>query len=223
MVYCSFMQIILISHIQATARKSLMDVRDPFANLEHECKYQHFRPMLPDVQPSASMPIDYRHAFLMTREMMFRYVVGVQFVASCPTSAPSDTQRSFSFLCTSPSSFLGIASTCPLQSISLPLPQISQRQSINGTPPEPSSSCRSRCSSGQTGMSGLFVYCRSPMISVQTLFVAPRPKRTSSIAKRIKNPTRWTRCILFICCVSIPPDADDACDTNNAQDTGGHQ
>jgi hypothetical protein len=72
-------------------------------------------------------------------------------------------------------------------------------------------------------MSVLFFYCQSSMISVQALFVAPRPKRASSIAKRIKNPTWWTRCILFICCVSIPPDADDARDLNNAQDTGGHQ
>ena len=179
--------------------------------------------MLRDVQPSTSTPIDYRHAFLTTSEMVFRYVVQVYSSLLCPTSTPSDTRCSFSFLCTLPSSFLGIASTCPLQSISLSLPQISQHQSINGTPTEPSSSCRSRCSSGQTGMSGLFVYCQSPMISVQTLFVAPRPKRASSIAKRIKNPTRWTRCILFICCVSIPPDTDDIRDTNNAQDTSGHQ
>jgi len=59
-----------------------MDVRDPFVNLSHECNYRHFRRMLPDVQPSASMPIDYRHAFLMTREIVFRYVVDVQFIAS---------------------------------------------------------------------------------------------------------------------------------------------
>ena len=38
--------------------------------------------MLRDVQPSASMPIDYRHAFLMMREMVLRYVVDVQFIAS---------------------------------------------------------------------------------------------------------------------------------------------
>jgi hypothetical protein len=78
-------------------------------------------------------------------------------------------------------------------------------------------------------MSGLFVYCQSPMISVQALYVAPRPERASDIAKRIKNPTWWTRCILLICCVSIPPDVNDARDTNhpqdpnNAQDTGDHQ
>ena len=38
--------------------------------------------MLRDVQPSASMPIDYRHAFLMTCEMVFRYVVNIQFFVS---------------------------------------------------------------------------------------------------------------------------------------------
>jgi len=69
-------------HSQVTARKSLMDVRDPLATLGHECNYRHFRPMLRDVQPSSSTPIDYRHAFLMTYEMVVRYVVDVQFVAS---------------------------------------------------------------------------------------------------------------------------------------------
>ena len=54
--------------------------------------------------------------------------------------------------------------------------------------------------------------------------VALPPEHASDIAKRIKNPTWWTRCILFICCVSIPQDAaDDAQDTSNAQDTGDHQ
>jgi len=49
------------------------------------------------------------------------------------------------------------------------------------------------------------------------------------MAKRIKNPTWWNRCILFICCVPISQDANDAQDTNhphdtnNAQDTGDHQ
>ena len=61
------------------------------------------------------------------------------------------------------------------------------------------------------------------MISVQALFVAPRPKRASSIAKRTKNLTWWTRCILFICCVSIPQDASDAQDTNHPQDTNNAQ
>jgi hypothetical protein len=78
-------------------------------------------------------------------------------------------------------------------------------------------------------MSVLFVYRQSLMISVQALYVAPRPKSTSDMAKRIKNPTWWTRCILFICCVYIPQNANDAQDTNdaqgtnNAQSTGGHQ
>jgi hypothetical protein len=43
------------------------------------------------------------------------------------------------------------------------------------------------------------------------------------MAKRIKNPTGWTRCILFICCVSIPQDANDAQDTNHPQDTNNAQ
>ena len=75
------MQIILISHSQVTTRKSLMDVRDPLANHGHECNYPHFRPMLRDDQPSASTPIDYRHDFLMTCEIVFRYVVNIQLVA----------------------------------------------------------------------------------------------------------------------------------------------
>jgi len=67
---------------KVTARKSLMHVRDPFANLGHECNHQHFRLMLRDVYPSARMPIDYRHVFLMTFEMVFRCVVNIQFMAS---------------------------------------------------------------------------------------------------------------------------------------------
>jgi len=69
-------------HSQVTARKSLMDVCDPLATLDHEYNYRHFRPMLRDVQPSPSTPIDYCHAFLMTCEMVFRYVVNIQFIAS---------------------------------------------------------------------------------------------------------------------------------------------
>ena len=70
------------AHSQVTAQKSLMDVRDRLAFLHHESNYQRFRPMLRDVQPSPSTPIDYRHAFLMTCEMVFRYVVDGQFIAS---------------------------------------------------------------------------------------------------------------------------------------------
>ncbi|KAJ8591576.1 WD40 repeat-like protein [Rhizopogon salebrosus TDB-379] len=36
----------------------------------------------------------------------------------------------------------------------------------------------------------------------EALYVARRPERTSEQATRIENPTWWTRCILFICCVS---------------------
>jgi len=78
-------------------------------------------------------------------------------------------------------------------------------------------------------MSGLFVYCQSLIIPVQALYVAPRRERASDIAKRIKNPTWWTHCILFICCVSITQDASDAQgtnhpqDINNAQNTDDHQ
>jgi len=81
MVHCSFVQITPISHSQATARKSLIDVRDPLANIDHACNYRHFRPMLRDVLPSTSTPIDYRHAFLMTREMVFRYVVNIRLIS----------------------------------------------------------------------------------------------------------------------------------------------
>jgi len=78
-------------------------------------------------------------------------------------------------------------------------------------------------------MFGLFVCWQSLMIPVQALYVAPRRERASDMAKRIKNPTWWTRCILFICCVSIPQDASGPQGTNhpkginNAQNTGGHQ
>jgi WD40 repeat protein len=36
----------------------------------------------------------------------------------------------------------------------------------------------------------------------KALYVARRPERASDKAKRIKNPSRWTRFVLFICCVS---------------------
>jgi len=57
-----------------------MDVRDPLANLGHECNYPRFRPLLRDVKPSTSTSIDYRHAFLMTREMVFRYIVHIRLI-----------------------------------------------------------------------------------------------------------------------------------------------
>ena len=82
MVHYSFVQIILISHSEVAARKSLMDVRDLLATLDHECNYRHLRPMLREVQPSSSTPIDYRHTFLMTCEMVFGYAVDIQFIAS---------------------------------------------------------------------------------------------------------------------------------------------
>src|SRR5437588_288522 len=45
--------------------------------------------------------------------------------------------------------------------------------------------------------------------SVQALYVAPRQEPVSERVKRIKNPTRWTRCVLFICSVSLPsPDTN---------------
>ncbi|OJA12570.1 hypothetical protein AZE42_13024 [Rhizopogon vesiculosus] len=58
---------------------------------------------------------------------------------------------------------------------------------------------------------------------VQALFVARRPERVSDMVKRIKNPTWRTRCILFICCISIPQDTNDTQVTNNAQGTNGTQ
>jgi hypothetical protein len=74
-------QITLISHSRVTTQKSLMNVRAPLDNLGHECNHPHFRPMLRDVEPSTSTPIDYRHAFLMTPEMVFRYVVNLRLIS----------------------------------------------------------------------------------------------------------------------------------------------
>jgi hypothetical protein len=82
-------QITLISHSYVTTRKSLMDVGDALANLGHECNYQHFRPMLRDVQLSTSTPIDYRHASLMTREMVFRCGVNIQLISCRSDLGPS--------------------------------------------------------------------------------------------------------------------------------------
>jgi len=59
---------------------SLMDVRDLLATLGHEYNYPHFRPMLRDVEPTC-MPIDYRHAFLMMPETVFRYVVNIRLIS----------------------------------------------------------------------------------------------------------------------------------------------
>jgi len=103
MVQCSFVQIILISHSQVTTRKSLIDVRDPLANLGHDCNYSHFRPMLRDVEPITSTLVDYRHAFLMTPEIVFRYVVNIRLI-----SCRSDLDP-FSPLCP-PSPILNVGS-----------------------------------------------------------------------------------------------------------------
>jgi len=40
-------------------------------------------PMLRDVQSSMSMPIDHPHAFLMTREMVFRCVLNIRLISCC--------------------------------------------------------------------------------------------------------------------------------------------
>jgi hypothetical protein len=74
-------QITLISHSHVATRKSLMDVRDPLDNLGRECNHPHFRPMLRDVEPGTSTPIDYRHAFLMRRQMVFRCVVNIRLIS----------------------------------------------------------------------------------------------------------------------------------------------
>jgi len=58
-----------------------MDVRDPLANLVHECNCPYFRPILRDVERSTSTPIDYRHAFLKRPEMVFRYVVNIRLIS----------------------------------------------------------------------------------------------------------------------------------------------
>jgi len=52
----------------------------------------------------------------------------------------------------------------------------------------------------------------TPITSAQALFVARRPDQMSDKVKRIKNPTWWTRCILFFCCVSV-----HSVDTNGRQ------
>jgi len=77
-------QMTLISQSHVTTPKSLMDVRDPLANFGRECNYPHFRPLLRDVEPSTSTPIDYRHAFLMTRKIVFRYVVNIRLISCHP-------------------------------------------------------------------------------------------------------------------------------------------
>ncbi|OAX32811.1 hypothetical protein K503DRAFT_804916, partial [Rhizopogon vinicolor AM-OR11-026] len=47
----------------------------------------------------------------------------------------------------------------------------------------------------------------APVRDRQALYVAPRQEPVGDQVKRIKNPTWWTRCVLFICCVSVPsPD-----------------
>jgi hypothetical protein len=92
MLHCSFVQIILISHSRVTIRKSLMGVRDLLATLGHECNHPHFRPMLRDVEPSTSTPIDYRHAFLMTPEMVFRYVVNIRLISCRSDLGPFSPQ-----------------------------------------------------------------------------------------------------------------------------------
>ncbi|OJA14071.1 hypothetical protein AZE42_11166 [Rhizopogon vesiculosus] len=49
----------------------------------------------------------------------------------------------------------------------------------------------------------------APVRDKETLYVAPRQEPVSDRVKRIQNPTWWTRCVLFICCVSIPsPDSN---------------
>ncbi|OAX31651.1 hypothetical protein K503DRAFT_61829 [Rhizopogon vinicolor AM-OR11-026] len=57
-----------------------------------------------------------------------------------------------------------------------------------------------------------FSITESPMTSAQALFVARRPEQTSDKVQRITNPTWWTRCILFFCCVSV-----QSADTNGRQ------
>ncbi|OJA19455.1 hypothetical protein AZE42_05669 [Rhizopogon vesiculosus] len=52
----------------------------------------------------------------------------------------------------------------------------------------------------------------APVRDKQALYVAPRQETVNERVKRITNPTWWTRCVLFICCVSVP-----------SPDTNGHQ
>jgi hypothetical protein len=53
----------------------------------------HSRPMLRDVEPSTGTPIDYRHAFLMTPEMVFRYIVNI-FCRSYPAACDATKSHS---------------------------------------------------------------------------------------------------------------------------------
>ncbi|OJA21073.1 hypothetical protein AZE42_09130 [Rhizopogon vesiculosus] len=49
----------------------------------------------------------------------------------------------------------------------------------------------------------------APVRDKQALYVAPWQEPVSDRVKRITNPTWWTRCVLFICCVSVPsPDTN---------------
>ncbi|OAX32734.1 hypothetical protein K503DRAFT_776352 [Rhizopogon vinicolor AM-OR11-026] len=52
----------------------------------------------------------------------------------------------------------------------------------------------------------------APVRDRQALHVAPRQEPVSERVKRIKDPTWWTRCVLFICCASV-----------SSPDTNGHQ
>ncbi|OJA11538.1 hypothetical protein AZE42_09864 [Rhizopogon vesiculosus] len=52
----------------------------------------------------------------------------------------------------------------------------------------------------------------APVRDKQALYVSPRQEPVSERVKGITNPTWWTRCVLFICCVSVP-----------STDTNGHQ
>ncbi|OJA11286.1 hypothetical protein AZE42_05692 [Rhizopogon vesiculosus] len=58
----------------------------------------------------------------------------------------------------------------------------------------------------------------------QALYVARRPEPVSEQVKRTKKLTWWSRCILFICCVSTAGVGTDGThDSSGAQGSGAVQ
>jgi len=165
------------------------------------------------------MPIDYRHAFLMTFEMVFRYVVNIQFIASLANIRALSHPAALILIP------LHIVSLVPRHHLHVPssidFPPSSTALKILINQWNSNRAVLVLSKSLQFGTYRytwfFFVYCQSLMISIQTLYVGRRQESATDKAKRIKNPTWWNRCILFICCVSIPQDAHDG------QNTGGHR
>ncbi|OAX32370.1 hypothetical protein K503DRAFT_616012 [Rhizopogon vinicolor AM-OR11-026] len=151
-----------------------------------------------DIQRDSSIPV-YREAFSMARQTMFMYVFDIELIGCSldrpwfsqssgtrrrRSLSPSSTSRPHDFFSRFSSLFYR---TQPTTSESIELQQ-SQRQHMHSH------------SSPRTVEV-------APVRDKQALYVAPQQEQLSDRVKHIKNPTWWTRCILFICCVSIPsPD-----------------